>query len=201
MCDIYHVSYNLYKTPYLVSSEFIFDDSEDEVSLRVSSSVPQSVEPPQITLVLRSKTVISGKTAKFACRYKSATATAVEWTKDGKEIRQDARHKLEHEGDLCALTILNVNGKDAGKYVVTVRNDVGHSRSAASLQIEGEKCLTSVDIELWNDCIIACCFYHQYFCCPFHYVMIMIINVVIILFFLYRCHCYHVHQSSSLSST
>ena len=113
----------------MFSSEFLFDDGKEETPQR---------EPPQITLVLRNKTVTPGNTAKFACRYKSVTGATVEWSKDGKAIRQDTRHKLEHEGDLCLLTVLKVMESDVGEYTVVVRNEVAQSRSSASLQIDGK---------------------------------------------------------------
>ena len=61
----------------------------------------------------------------------------MEWSKDGKPVRQDSRHKMEHDGDLCALTILRVNADDVGEYTVVLKNDAGQSSSAASLLVEG----------------------------------------------------------------
>ena len=67
----------------------------------------------------------------------------VEWTKDGKPIRQDSRRKVEHDGDLCTLVISRVNANDVGEYTVLLKNDGGESRSTASLLVEGEICRVS----------------------------------------------------------
>ena len=61
----------------------------------------------------------------------------MEWIKDGKTVRPDSRHKVEHDGDLCALTILRVNAGDVGEYTVVLKNDAGQSSSTASLLVEG----------------------------------------------------------------
>ena len=94
-------------------------------------------ETPKISLVLRSKTVSPGSTAKFACRYQSKTRTVAEWSKDGKPLRPDSRHKMEHDGDLCALTMLRTNADDVGEYAVVLKNDAGQSSCSASLLVEG----------------------------------------------------------------
>lgn len=44
---------------------------------------------------------------------------------------------MEHDGDLCALTILRVTPNDAGEYSVVLKNDAGDSTSTASLLVEG----------------------------------------------------------------
>ena len=60
-----------------------------------------------------------------------------EWSKDGKPLRPDSRHKMEHDGDLCALTILRTNADDVGEYTVVLKNDAGQSSCSASLLVEG----------------------------------------------------------------
>ena len=61
----------------------------------------------------------------------------MEWSKDGKPVRQDSWHKMENDGDLCALTILRMNADDVGEYTVVLKNDAGESSSTASLFVEG----------------------------------------------------------------
>ena len=122
------------KMHFFFCSEFTFEDSDEEGQIQPTS------EAPRITLVLRGKTVSPGNTVKFACRYKSQNPiTGVEWTKNDKVLRKSARYQIEHEGDLCSLTIFDVDESDSGEYGVLVKNESGYSCSKASLQIEGEE--------------------------------------------------------------
>ena len=92
-------------------------------------------DPSYQTVIVR-----TSKTTKFACRYKSQTPiTGVEWTKNDKVLRHGARYQIEREGDLCSLTIVDVDESDRGEYGVLVKNESGYSCSKASLQIEGEE--------------------------------------------------------------
>ncbi len=96
------------------------------------------LQPPEIIQPLRDCEVCEGSAAKFDCRIKGFPEPEIYWYKDGKEIEESRRFRVEFDDDdLCSLVILEVEPDDDGRYTCEARNCAGRVSCSAELLVEG----------------------------------------------------------------
>ena len=97
------------------------------------------LQPPEILQTLRDCEVCEGSAARFDCRIKGFPEPEIYWYKDGKEIGESRRYRVEFdEDDLCSLIVLEVEPDDDGRYSCEARNCAGRVSCSAELLVEGK---------------------------------------------------------------
>ncbi|CAH1252113.1 OBSCN [Branchiostoma lanceolatum] len=77
-----------------------------------------------------------GSEVRFECSIGGYPNPMVTWEKDGREVRQDYRHKLIRESEEeFTLVIFRVRAEDSGNYEVVATNEAGERRSSATLGV------------------------------------------------------------------
>jgi hypothetical protein len=59
------------------------------------------------------------------------------WTKDGTELKDSSKYKLERGDRHAFLTIKNAQKEDTGPYRLTLDNDLGSDTAVINIQING----------------------------------------------------------------
>ncbi len=76
-----------------------------------------------------------GSAASFEAELNGPPATVL-WTKDGREIREQAmKYRMTAKGNKLGLDILECSTADAGQYAVLVTNKKGEAKAAFSLNV------------------------------------------------------------------
>ncbi|XP_078578665.1 muscle M-line assembly protein unc-89-like isoform X7 [Branchiostoma floridae x Branchiostoma japonicum] len=100
------------------------------------SDVLRNYVSPFFKKGLVSTMVKIGSEVRFECSIGGFPNPMVIWEKDGREIRQDYRHKLIRESDeLFTLVIFRARAEDSGTYEVVATNEAGERRSSATLGV------------------------------------------------------------------
>ncbi|XP_072047598.1 myosin light chain kinase, smooth muscle-like [Amphiura filiformis] len=95
------------------------------------------LQPPEIIQSLRDCEVCEGSAAKFDCRIKGFPEPEISWYKDGEEIGDNRRYRVEFdEDDLCSLIVLDVEPDDDGRYTCEAKNCAGKVSCSAELLVE-----------------------------------------------------------------
>lgn len=77
-----------------------------------------------------------GSAASFEAELLSGPPASVLWTKDGREIREQAmKYRMTAKGNRLGLDILECSTADAGQYAVLVTNKKGEAKAAFSLNV------------------------------------------------------------------
>ena len=98
--------------------------------------VPGEDNPvPQFVRFPVSFTTERGSAASFEAELNGPPAS-VHWTKDGREIREQAmKYRMTAKGNKVGLDILECSTSDAGQYAVVVTNKKGEAKAAFSLNV------------------------------------------------------------------
>ncbi|XP_035669138.1 titin-like isoform X2 [Branchiostoma floridae] len=100
------------------------------------SDVLRNYVSPFFKKGLVSTMVKIGSEVRFECSIGGFPNPMVIWEKDGREIRQDYRHKLIRESEeLFTLVIFRARAEDSGTYEVVATNEAGERRSSATLGV------------------------------------------------------------------
>ncbi len=116
---------------YLVCA-FLFNSAP-----AASGSPPTFIQKPSI------KQDADGKRLCFECKIKSESEPAIRWFKDDVEVIDKGRHliycdKLPDNAYFACLEIDDINGADAGKYRVNVKNNSGEINGLITLNLDGK---------------------------------------------------------------
>ncbi|KAI8500667.1 hypothetical protein Bbelb_214850 [Branchiostoma belcheri] len=100
------------------------------------SDVLRNYVSPFFKKGLVSTMVKVGSEVRLECTIGGFPNPMVIWEKDGREVRQDYRHKLIRESEEeFTLVIFRVRAEDSGAYEVVARNEAGERRSSATLGV------------------------------------------------------------------
>lgn len=93
--------------------------------------------PPKIVHSLRNCKVAEGTAARFECKIRGNPEPEVEWTREGKILRESKQLTfLYDDEDNCKLIITKGTSADVGEYKVTAWNIHGRATSTARLIID-----------------------------------------------------------------
>ncbi|XP_026820139.1 obscurin-like isoform X5 [Rhopalosiphum maidis] len=73
--------------------------------------------------------------AKFHARVTGVPSPSIIWHKNGHQLTNGDKYKLKRDGEVCSLTISDVNGDDAGLYSCIATNRDGTATCEAQLSI------------------------------------------------------------------
>ncbi|XP_019622712.1 PREDICTED: muscle M-line assembly protein unc-89-like [Branchiostoma belcheri] len=100
------------------------------------SDVLRNYVSPFFKKGLVSTMVKVGSEVRLECTIGGFPNPMVIWEKDGREVRQDYRHKLIRDSEEeFTLVIFRVRAEDSGTYEVVARNEAGERRSSATLGV------------------------------------------------------------------
>ncbi|XP_078666223.1 uncharacterized protein LOC144908476 isoform X6 [Branchiostoma floridae x Branchiostoma belcheri] len=100
------------------------------------SDVLRNYVSPFFKKGLVSTMVKVGSEVRLECTVGGFPNPMVIWEKDGREIRQDYRHKLIRDSEEeFTLVIFRARAEDSGTYEVVARNEAGERRSSATLGV------------------------------------------------------------------
>ena len=93
--------------------------------------------PPKFIQSLRNCKVAEGTAARFECKIRGNPEPEVEWTREGKVLRESKQLTfLYDDEDNCKLIITKGTTADVGEYKVTAWNHHGRATSTARLIID-----------------------------------------------------------------
>ncbi|XP_026827528.1 obscurin isoform X4 [Ooceraea biroi] len=96
----------------------------------------QKVEPPAFLKRIGDCEVYRGMPAKFTACVTGYPEPDFEWYRNGDRIWPTDRIRMDQEGSLLRLTIVNVDELDAGKYVLKISNPHGEDSCSAEMVYE-----------------------------------------------------------------
>jgi len=73
--------------------------------------------------------------AKFHARVTGVPSPNIIWHKNGHQLTNGDKYKLKRDGEVCSLTIKDVNSDDAGLYSCIATNRDGTATCEAQLAI------------------------------------------------------------------
>lgn len=94
-----------------------------------------STKAPEITSGLTNLEVTEGQEAKLTCSFTATPQPTCEWFRDGVDVTDDHRIKLEQSETSTSLTIKESTLKDEGFYRCIVRNEVGSASTTSELVV------------------------------------------------------------------
>ena len=63
----------------------------------------------------------------------------ITWSKDGKEIKDDARFAVKCEGDKATLTVKDATEADSGTYKATAKSAAGEVTTDVQVKVEAKQ--------------------------------------------------------------
>ncbi|XP_070156189.1 obscurin isoform X2 [Polyergus mexicanus] len=96
----------------------------------------QKVEPPAFLKRIGDCEVYRGMPAKFTACVTGYPEPDFEWYRNGDRLWPTDRIRMDQEGSLLRLTIVNVDELDAGKYVLKISNPHGEDSCSAEMVYE-----------------------------------------------------------------
>ncbi|XP_012537087.1 obscurin isoform X3 [Monomorium pharaonis] len=96
----------------------------------------QKVEPPTFLKRIGDCEVYRGMPAKFTACVTGYPEPDFEWYRNGDRLWPTDRIRMDQEGSLLRLTIVNVDDLDAGKYVLKISNPHGEDSCSAEMVYE-----------------------------------------------------------------
>ncbi|XP_017890129.1 obscurin isoform X5 [Ceratina calcarata] len=96
----------------------------------------QKMEPPSFMKRIGDCECYRGMPAKFTACITGIPEPEFEWFRNGEKIWQTDRIRMEQEGSLLRLIIVNVDELDAGKYTLKITNPHGEDSCSADLIYE-----------------------------------------------------------------
>ncbi|XP_043965424.1 striated muscle preferentially expressed protein kinase-like isoform X7 [Gambusia affinis] len=95
-------------------------------------------EGPRFVKPLQDTTATAGSEVKLDCIITGKPPITVTWRKNSVELRSNAFHTLQTEGETHSLLIKELRAHNAGSYCVTAANTAGTSSCRATLSIHPE---------------------------------------------------------------
>lgn len=96
----------------------------------------QKVEPPTFLKRIGDCEVYRGMPAKFTACVTGYPEPDFEWYRNGDRIWPTDRIRMDQEGSLLRLMVVNVDELDAGKYVLKISNPHGEDSCSAEMIYE-----------------------------------------------------------------
>ncbi|XP_072047085.1 uncharacterized protein [Amphiura filiformis] len=101
-----------------------------------ASDMSDNEGAPVIVQRLKTLDVLEGQDAELVIRVRGNPEPQVRWFKDGIELGNDGRTRVEQEDDTWMLIIEGVVVEDDGKYLCKVQNEFGQDTSSAIIYVE-----------------------------------------------------------------
>ncbi|KAE9543197.1 hypothetical protein AGLY_003108 [Aphis glycines] len=106
-----------------------FSKSECQVGIR------KLYQAPVFTQRFSHNQQLLSRDAKFHARVTGVPSPNIIWHKNGHQLTNGDKYKLKRDGEVCSLTISDVNGDDAGLYSCIATNRDGTATCEAQLSI------------------------------------------------------------------
>ena len=90
---------------------------------------------PEIAEPLKDVTVVEGEPATLECELKGEPQPDIEWFRDGKQLEESKRVRMEFDGEVCSLTLKPSELDDEGEYKCVARNELGSASTKAELLV------------------------------------------------------------------
>lgn len=107
-------------------------------SISTEAVPPRKQSLPKAPVFTRSPisaSIEEGTSAKFTCKVSGNPAPTVQWTKDGKELKQGGRFKVSFKDGVHTFEIPHSLATDGGRYMVTATNSEGVEMCNVSLTV------------------------------------------------------------------
>lgn len=91
---------------------------------------------PEFTRLLEDVSAVEGKPATLKCELNGEPRPDIEWFKDGEQVKESKRVKMEFEGKVCSLIFKPLELDDEGEYKCVARNELGSASSKAELLVD-----------------------------------------------------------------
>lgn len=132
---------------YTVEAENEFGRAVGKATLVLQAPVVRETTPKIILEApyvspLEPQTVKPGLTLIFSAQYKGLPVPEIIWYRNGKPIVEDEDFSIVTENGVSVITVRNMVRQKAGKYEIFATNEIGESRSSASVTVS-----TSTDVE------------------------------------------------------
>ena len=79
--------------------------------------------------------MVEGNSAKLVCKVKGKPEPVIEWTKDGKPVKENNRINIHFDGETSTLKFTETRADDEGDYKCTARNNLGTTTCTAELLV------------------------------------------------------------------
>ena len=119
---------------YTCRLENVAGQVESSANLVVNQPTLRGVAPDFRTK-LTDQRVQQNQTAKFTCAAVGTPKPIISWFKDGKQLPNDDRYKMDDNDAESTLEISNITPPDAGVYECVAKNSAGEARCKAKLNI------------------------------------------------------------------
>ena len=90
---------------------------------------------PEVTKPLEIVTVVEGEPAILECELKGEPQPDIEWFRDGENVKESKRLRMNFDGKSSSLTFKPSELDDEGEYKCVARNELGSASTAAELLV------------------------------------------------------------------
>lgn len=90
---------------------------------------------PKFTDQLKDTEVVEGSSVELECRIAGSPKPTIEWSKNGRDLREGQRIQSTFDGEVCKLKITEATLSDKGEYQCVARNKVGTTFCTAKLHV------------------------------------------------------------------
>lgn len=90
---------------------------------------------PEITKPLENVTVVEGEPATLECELKGEPQPDIEWFRDGENVKESKRLRMNFDGKSSSLTFKPSELDDEGEYKCVARNELGSASTTAELLV------------------------------------------------------------------
>ncbi|CAF4744171.1 unnamed protein product [Pieris macdunnoughi] len=92
--------------------------------------------------------VLVGETANLSCSFKGKPTPVIAWMKNGREIDESGKVRSRQNGNVCSLTIKNVEIEDEGRYSCEATNVHGRASTYARMTVITDRQIWEADAKL-----------------------------------------------------
>ncbi|XP_047524821.1 uncharacterized protein LOC125062751 isoform X2 [Pieris napi] len=92
--------------------------------------------------------VLVGETANLSCSFKGKPTPVIAWMKNGREIDESGKVRSSQKGNVCSLTIKNVEIEDEGRYSCEATNAHGRASTYARMTVITDRQIWEADAKL-----------------------------------------------------
>lgn len=93
---------------------------------------------PEFLSELEDVHFVEGTSARLRCKVSGEPKPDFVWLKDGTEIKEGKKYKVDVFDEEVILTVRDTTSRDAGSYILEARNSEGMAKSSAELLVTGE---------------------------------------------------------------
>ncbi|XP_022129575.2 uncharacterized protein LOC111003404 isoform X2 [Pieris rapae] len=92
--------------------------------------------------------VLVGETATLSCSFKGKPTPVIVWMKNGREIEESGKFMCRQNGNMCSLTIKDVEIEDEGRYSCEATNAHGRASTYARMTVITDRQIWEADAKL-----------------------------------------------------